>query len=295
LDLNDLDVPYHHRPRNDANNRRKPAKGGGVAVHPESEPYIRLRNASLSYGTAEGVLALTDVTMDIAKGEFVAIVGPSGCGKSSLLKLVSGLHPALKGETYVAGKKVSGPLKICGMAFQNPTLLPWRTALNNVLLPLEIVQPHASRFRSHRDEYLGQAKELLNSVGLTGFEDRYPWQLSGGMQQRNSLCRALIHEPELLLLDEPFGALDPFTREELWDVLQALCVKRRPTVVLVTHDLREAVYLADTVYVFSQRPGRVLSRTSIKQNRPRRLDDTYSTEFTDMVHALRAQIATGRQ
>src|SRR6185437_7204596 len=165
--------------------------------------------------------------------------------------------------------------------FQNSTLLPWRTTLDNVLLPLEIVEPHASRFRRHRSEYEAQARELLATVGLGGFEDKYPWQLSGGMQQRSSLSRALIHSPQMLLLDEPFGALDPFTREELWDVVQDLWMKRRPTVILVTHDLREAVYLADTIYVFSQRPGRVLSRTEIKFARPRTLADTYKSEFTD--------------
>ena len=256
-------------------------------------PFIDVRGANLAYGgEADGLLALSDVSLQIAKGEFIAVVGPSGCGKSSLLKLVSGLHPPLKGDVWVAGETVSGPLKICGMAFQNSTLLPWRTTLGNVLLPLEIVEPHATRFRKNRQEYLTLARDLLASVGLAGFEDKYPWQLSGGMQQRNSLCRALIHSPELLLLDEPFGALDPFTREELWDVVQDLWMKRKPTVILVTHDLREALYLADTVYVFSQRPGRVLSRTEIKSPRPRRLADTYSTEFTDMMHALREQIAT---
>lgn len=268
-------------------------QGSFVPPKSGSLPFIDIRSANLAYGGgADGLLALADVTMQIGKGEFVAIVGPSGCGKSSLLKLVSGLHPPLKGQVWVAGETVTGPLKICGMAFQNSTLLPWRTALSNVLLPLEIVEPHAQRFRKNRQEYLGVARELLATVGLAGFENKYPWQLSGGMQQRNSLCRALIHSPELLLLDEPFGALDPFTREELWDVVQDLWVKRRPTVILVTHDLREAIYLADTIYVFSQRPGRILSRTEIKFARPRRLADTYKSEFTDMAHELREQIAT---
>jgi NitT/TauT family transport system ATP-binding protein len=271
------------------------SKGKGVATSPQVDTFVSLSDASLAYGGAdddgEGLLALTGVTMNIRRGEFIAIVGPSGCGKSSLLKLVSGLHPTLSGSVRVNGKPVTGPLKICGMAFQNATLLPWRTTLGNVLLPLEIVQPHAARFRRHRDEYEAQARELLTAVGLNGFENRYPWQLSGGMQQRNSLCRALIHSPDLLLLDEPFGALDPFTREELWDVLQSLFVKRRPTVILVTHDLREAVYLADTIYVFSPRPGRILSKTAVTDPRPRRLDDTYKAQFTDLVHTLRAQIA----
>jgi NitT/TauT family transport system ATP-binding protein len=260
-------------------------------VDARAERFIDIEDVSLAYGGEAGTLALVDTSVGIAKGEFVAVVGPSGCGKSSLLKLVSGLHPPLRGAVRVAGKPVSGPLKICGMAFQNATLLPWRTTLDNVLLPLEIVEPHAGRFRSHRGEYHALARDLLATVGLRGFEDKYPWQLSGGMQQRSSLCRALIHSPELLLLDEPFGALDPFTREELWDVVQALWLDKRPTVILVTHDLREAIYLADTIYVFSPRPGRILSRTAVTLPRPRRLVDTYKPEFIDMTHVLREQIA----
>jgi NitT/TauT family transport system ATP-binding protein len=181
------------------------------------------------------------------------------------------------------------------MAFQNSTLLPWRTTLGNVLLPLEIVEPHASRFRRHRAEYVEKARALLELVGLADFQHKYPWELSGGMQQRASLCRALIHSPEMLLLDEPFGALDPFTREELWDVLQTLWLERRPTVVLVTHDLREAVYLADTIYLFSPRPGRVLSRTPVSLPRPRTLADTYRPEFIALTHELREQIVPGKR
>jgi NitT/TauT family transport system ATP-binding protein len=239
----------------------------------------------------DGVLALADMNLGVAKGEFIAVVGPSGCGKSSLLKLVSGLHPPLRGLVTVAGARVTGPLKICGMAFQNPTLLPWRTTIDNVLLPLEIVEPHASRFRRNRKEYLSQAYALLSQVGLGGFEKKYPWQLSGGMQQRSSLCRALIHGPDQLLLDEPFAALDPFTREELWDVLQDLWMRKRPTVILVTHDLREAIYLADTVYVVSPRPGRVLSRNPVGFPRPRQPEDVYQPEFVNLLHDLRRQIA----
>lgn len=256
------------------------------------EPIIKLAGASLAYGGAGGLIALADTDLTIDKGEFVAVVGPSGCGKSSLLKLVSGLHPPLLGTVEVNGQLVTGPLRICGMAFQNSTLLPWRTTIDNVLLPLEIVEPHAKRFRRHRDEYHAQARALLEAVGLAGFEDKYPWQLSGGMQQRTSLCRALIHSPQLLLLDEPFAALDPFTREELWDVVQNLYVEHKPTVILVTHDLREAVYLADTIYVISPRPGRVLSRTEIALPRPRRLQDTYEPHFIELVHSLREQIGT---
>lgn len=229
--------------------------------------------------------------MSIAEGEFIALVGPSGCGKSSLLKLVSGLHPALAGEVVVDGKQVTGPISICGMAFQNSTLLPWRTTLDNVLLPLEIVEPFARDFRRRRGEFEVRARALLDSVGLSGFEDKFPWELSGGMQQRASLCRALIHEPRILLLDEPFGALDAFTREDLWEVLQALWIEKHPTVILVTHDLREAAYLAETIYVSSPRPGRIVSRTKVDFPRPRTLETTFQSDFIDTVHGLREKIA----
>jgi NitT/TauT family transport system ATP-binding protein len=255
-------------------------------------PFVDIAQVSLAYGKdANSTLALSDASLTIGKGEFIAVVGPSGCGKSTLLKLVSGLCKATTGTVAVAGRPVTGPLKICGMAFQNTTLLPWRTTLDNILLPLEIVEPHAAYFRRDRAQYVARAKELLATVGLAGFEDKYPWQLSGGMQQRSSLCRALIHEPDLLLLDEPFGALDAFTREDLWGVLQTLWLKKKPTVILVTHDLREAVYLADTVYVISARPGRVVSRTPVELPRPRTLEDTFRPEFIEMAHALRDQIS----
>jgi NitT/TauT family transport system ATP-binding protein len=255
-------------------------------------PFVEIDRVSLAYGRdGSGTLALSDTSLTINRGEFIAVVGPSGCGKSTLLKLVSGLALATSGRVVVAGHPVAGPLKICGMAFQNATLLPWRTTLDNILLPLEIVEPHARTHRRDRAQNVARAKEILATVGLAGFEDKYPWQLSGGMQQRSSLCRALIHEPDLLLLDEPFGALDAFTREDLWGVLQTLWLKKKPTVILVTHDLREAVYLADTVYVISARPGHVVSRTQVNLPRPRTLETTYRPEFIDMAHGLRDQIA----
>jgi NitT/TauT family transport system ATP-binding protein len=168
--------------------------------------------------------------------------------------------------------------------------MPWRTTMNNILLPMEVVEPHKRRFRSHRAEYVERAMRLLKTVGLADFADKYPWQLSGGMQQRSNLCRALIHEPELLMLDEPFGALDAFTREELWGVMQALWLEKRFTGVLVTHDLREAVYLADTVYVMSRRPGRIVLAKKIDLPRPRTLETTFEPHFVDIVHELRDRI-----
>jgi len=173
--------------------------------------------------------------------------------------------------------------------------LPWRTTLENLLLPLEIVQPHRSEIRRKRAEYAARAENLLTSVGLGGQGEKYPWELSGGMQQRTSLCRALIHEPQLLMLDEPFAALDAFTREELWCVIRDLHAARKITVILVTHDLREAVFLADTVYVMSRSPGRMVVRREIALPRPRDLELTYTKEFTDVVHELRAHIGAMRQ
>jgi NitT/TauT family transport system ATP-binding protein len=250
---------------------------------------VELRQVSMAYGRgAAAVRAIDEVTLDIARGEFIAVVGPSGCGKSSLMKLISGLHAPASGALLVEGKPVSGPLRSVGMAFQNSNLLPWRTALENVLLPLEIVQPYRADFS--KQKYSGKATALLESVGLQGFADKHPWELSGGMQQRTSICRALIHEPEILLLDEPFGALDAFTREELWMALRDLQAARKVTVMLVTHDLREAVFLADTVYVMSSRPGRIVRRCPVNLPRPRDLEVTYTQAFQDVVHELRSLI-----
>jgi NitT/TauT family transport system ATP-binding protein len=255
-------------------------------------PFIDIADVSLAYGAGgEGTLALEHASLRIDRGEFVAVVGPSGCGKSTLLKLVSGLHLPSRGGVTVADREVAGPLSIVGMAFQNPIMLPWRTTLDNVLLPLEIVEPHASRFRRHRAQYEQKARELLAAVGLDGFAGHYPWQLSGGMQQRASLCRALIHEPALLLLDEPFGALDAFTREELWVVLQRLWQRHDLTVLLVTHDLTEAVFLADTIHVSSKRPGRIVASQKVDLSRPR---DIYAPEFVALVRSLKNDIVDVR-
>ena len=245
----------------------------------------------MAYGRgAAAVRAIEEVSLEIARGEFIAVVGPSGCGKSSLMKLISGLHPPSAGHLSVEGFAVKGPLKSVGMAFQNSNLLPWRTAVENVLLPLEIVEPFRSGLRKNKAQYIQKATSLLESVGLAGFTRKFPWELSGGMQQRASICRALIHEPEILMLDEPFGALDAFTREELWCTLRDLQAARKITVMLVTHDLREAVFLADTVYVMSNRPGRILKRCEVNLPRPRDLEVTYTQPFQDIVYELRSLI-----
>jgi len=255
------------------------------------QDFARLEHVSMGYGRgAAAVRAVEDVSLSIARGEFVAVVGPSGCGKSSLMKLVSGLHPPLSGKLTVEGQPVRGPLKSVGMAFQNSNLLPWRSATDNVLLPLEIVEPYRSRMRAERAAYRDKAVKLLESVGLAGFTAKFPWELSGGMQQRASICRALIHEPDILMLDEPFAALDAFTREELWCALRDLQAARNVTVMLVTHDLREAVFLADTVYVMSSRPGRIVRRCEVAVPRPRDLEGTYTEPFQNIVHELRGLI-----
>jgi NitT/TauT family transport system ATP-binding protein len=252
---------------------------------------VKLEQVSMAYGRgAAAVKAIEDVSLEIARGEFIAVVGPSGCGKSSLMKLISGLHAPLSGDLTVEGRPVTGPLKSVGMAFQQSNLLPWRSAVENVLLPLEIVEPFRSSLTKNKTQYIQKATSLLESVGLAGFTGKFPWELSGGMQQRASICRALIHEPEILMLDEPFGALDAFTREELWCTLRDLQAERKVTVMLVTHDLREAVFLADTVYVMSDRPGRILRRCEVDIARPRDLEVTYTQPFQDLVHELRALI-----
>ncbi|MGC9075604.1 MAG: ABC transporter ATP-binding protein [Candidatus Bipolaricaulaceae bacterium] len=256
---------------------------------------VTLREVSFLYaGTNPATMALEGITMTIDPGEFVAVVGPSGCGKTTLLKLVAGLILPTTGEVLVDGERVTSPLKIVGMAFQNAALLPWRTTLRNILLPLEIVEPYARQFRHKKREYIREAQELLALVGLEGFSRHYPWQLSGGMQQRVSLCRALIHSPKIILLDEPFGALDAFTREELWLVLERVWLDRGTTAILVTHDLREAAFLAKRVFVMSARPGRILSEKEVNFPYPRELELIYTPAFTELVHALRQAIGQNR-
>ncbi|MCF8196457.1 MAG: ABC transporter ATP-binding protein [Polynucleobacter sp.] len=260
-------------------------------------PFIQFQNVSHTYDKTaiNGPFAVEEINLDVKEGGFVSIVGPSGCGKSTFMKLTTGLEKPTRGSIMIDNRAVTGPLSISGMAFQAPTLLPWRTTLENVLLPLEIVEPFRSEFRAKKDEFIFRAKSLIESVGLKGYEDKLPYQLSGGMQQRASICRALIHQPKMLLLDEPFGALDAFTREELWNILRDLWTAQKFNVILVTHDLREAVYLADIVYVMSKRPGKIVHRREIDLPRPRDLEMTYTEAFTSIVHELRAHIGRVRE
>jgi NitT/TauT family transport system ATP-binding protein len=263
-----------------------------------SHYFVDFNHVWLAYNDellAKNQFAVEDINLQVKQGEFIAIVGPSGCGKSTFMKLTTGLRRPTKGTIHVDNQPVTGPLKISGMAFQAPSLLPWRTTLDNVLLPLEIVEPYRSNFKAKRDEYVQRAMHLLKAVGLQGYADQYPWQLSGGMQQRASICRALIHEPKMLLLDEPFGALDAFTREELWCTLRDLWSEQKFNVILVTHDLRESVFLADTVYVMSKSPGRFVVKREINLPRPRDLEITYTKEFSEIVYELRGHIGAMRQ
>jgi NitT/TauT family transport system ATP-binding protein len=266
-----------------------------------SQPIIHLSDVTLRYGA--GTIALDHTELAIEQGDFVALVGPSGCGKSTILKLVAGLLEPSSGGVIVGGRQVGvigvdnalTPTVRIGLAFQNPTMLPWLTIRENVMIPLKIVQPFRSEYaRKKRGEFADRADALLEQVGLKGFGGKRPWQLSGGMLQRASLCRALIHDPQLLLLDEPFGALDSFTREELWSIMQQLWMTKRPTVLLVTHDLRESAYLATRICVMTSRPGRILEDRAVPFARPRTLELSYAPEFATLVQQLRMRIAEAR-
>jgi NitT/TauT family transport system ATP-binding protein len=257
---------------------------------------VELSDVSVTFGRGErAVPALAPASLKIGEGEFVALVGPSGCGKSTILRLVAGLVQPSTGVVILGGREVAAKALRIGMAFQNPTMLPWLTIEQNIMLPLKIVEPYRSQFaKLKRTVFRDKANALLEQVGLKGFGRRFPWQLSGGMLQRANLCRALIHEPRMLLLDEPFGALDQFTREELWSILQALWMLHRPTVLLVTHDLREAGFLASRICVMSARPGRILDDRAVTFARPRTVAMTFEPEFVALNQRLREFIVGER-
>jgi NitT/TauT family transport system ATP-binding protein len=257
---------------------------------------IDLEKVGVAFGDIKHrVTALAETSLRIDHGEFVALVGPSGCGKSTILKLVAGTLTATQGNVFVAGREIGAtPVRI-GMAFQNPTLLPWLNIRDNVMMPLKIVPPFKQEFsKKRKTEYRDLVEASLARVGLAGFGDKFPWQLSGGMQQRASLCRALIHDPTLLLLDEPFGALDQFTREELWEIMQNLWIEKRPTVLLVTHDLKEAAYLATRICVMQARPGRIVDDSVVPFARPRTIEISFAPEFVSLTQRLRERIVAAR-
>ncbi len=253
---------------------------------------IEIKDVRHAYKTASGPLPVLDgLNLSVPEGGFVAVVGPSGCGKSTLTKLVAGLLKPDHGEVWLHGEKVKSPRSTVGMAFQNPVLLEWRTILKNVMLPLEIVPTKLTK--SQQEE---RARYLLDLVGLKGFEEKRPSELSGGMRQRASLCRALVHQPDVLILDEPFGALDAFTREDLWQIMHQVKAKEPFTGVLITHDLRESIFLADQVVVLSGRPARTQYILDIPITGLRDLEMLYTSETAEMLHTLRHQIeiAQGR-
>ncbi len=242
---------------------------------------IHLREVCKRFRTGGGVVeALRGVSVDVAQHEFVSILGPSGCGKSTLLRIVAGLIPPTSGEVLVHGKPLDGPTADAGIVFQNPVLLPWRTVLGNIELQMEVRGLDRATCRR-------KAKELLALVGLEGFEGSYPYQLSGGMQQRVSLCRALIHDPALLLMDEPFGALDALTREQMNLELQRVWMETRKTVLFITHSIAEAVFLSDRVLVMTPRPGRIEAEIAVEIPRPRTLESMQSPEFLRAVGRAR--------
>ncbi len=223
------------------------------------------------------VVALNDISFDLQRGKLVSLLGPSGCGKTTFLKIVGGLIRATAGQVRINGIDVERPHDDFGMAFQQPNLMPWRTVVKNVLFPIEIRGGLSAETRR-------RAKELLDLVGIAEFANAYPAQLSGGMQQRAALCRALVHEPKLLLMDEPFGALDELTRMEMQDLLLQIRARTKATTMLVTHSISEAVYLSDVIIVFSKRPATIADTIEVSLPYPRTAELRYSAAFTELEH-----------
>jgi NitT/TauT family transport system ATP-binding protein len=250
--------------------------------------FIRVVNASKVYQTQDGgeVEAFTNFNLEIEEDEFLVLVGPSGCGKSTLLKMIVGLLPPTRGAVYFQGTEVLSPRTDFGMVFQEATLLPWRSVRDNVMLPIEILG------KTDKD-YRAEAGRLLTLVGLHGFESRMPYELSGGMQQRCAICRALIHDPRVLVMDEPFGALDAMTREEMGRELLRIWQQNRKTVVFVTHSIREAVWLADRVVVMTPRPAKIADIIEIEFERPRTEKMQFLPKFGEYVQSI-SDIIAGR-
>ena len=253
--------------------------------HVQTEASVRemiaVRHLTKRFGSSNApVVALDDIGFSVNEGELVVVVGPSGCGKSTLLRILAGLLPQSQGEAFLHGTPITGPRRDIGVVFQAPVLFPWRSVLGNALLPVDVQ-------RLGRDRLRERAMDLLKLVGLAGFEHRFPWELSGGMQQRVALVRALIYDPALLLMDEPFGALDAMTREQMNQELQRIWMERRKTVLFITHSIGEAVYLADRVLVMTPRPGRIADVLKIDLPRPRGLEVMNTPEFGAYVKRIR--------
>jgi NitT/TauT family transport system ATP-binding protein len=245
-------------------------------------PKMELRSLSKTYDSVDNdrIDALLDINLDIGQGEFFSVVGPSGCGKSTLLKIVAGLLPVTQGAAFLNGNQIKGSSSDIGVVFQSPTLLEWRTVLQNVTLVADVQNRDHKKIRQ-------RAVELIEMTGLSGFAGKYPSELSGGMQQRVAIARALVHAPSLLLMDEPFGALDAMTRDQMTLELQRIWLRQSVTVFFITHSIQEAVFLSDRVAVMSARPGRVLEIVAIDFARPRHLDITDSAPFGAYVGKIR--------
>jgi NitT/TauT family transport system ATP-binding protein len=260
-----------------------------AATDTDAQCLVRIAGLQKIYKTRDGndIHALKDINLDIRDAEFISIVGPSGCGKTTLLKILAGILSRSAGDVVMAGRSLSGPSRELGVVFQAPVLLPWRTVLQNVMVPIQVQ-------RRDRVVFEARARALIAMVGLAGFEHKYPSELSGGMQQRVGICRALVHDPSFLLMDEPFGALDAMTRESMNEELQRLWRENRKTILLVTHSIPEAVYLADRVVVMTPRPGRIVDVLDIDLPRPRTLAMQNTPEFGRFVAAIRRHFgATG--
>ncbi|WP_309493353.1 ABC transporter ATP-binding protein [Candidatus Hecatella orcuttiae] len=251
-----------------------------------AEELIEVKNLTKVYQSPRGdVLALEDVSFSVKKGEFICIVGRSGCGKSTLLNVISGLIPETSGEIRIAGKLLKGPQPNIGIVFQFPVLFPWRTVIKNIMLPLEVLKLGK--------KYYEKIPELVKLVGLSGFENKYPHELSGGMQQRVSICMALIHDPLLLLMDEPFGALDALTRYEMNFELLRIWHETKKTILFITHNVEEAVFLADRVLVMTPRPGKIAKEIVIDLPRPRRLEHREEKKFSEYILDIHKLLGLG--
>ena len=272
-------------PMTDQPMKAAPAAGADVLpLRPQAaaqETHIRIAGATKVYQTADGpVESLKPITLDIARGEFVVVVGPSGCGKSTLLKMAAGLLSITEGSISISGREVTEPADDVGIVFQSPVLLPWRNIFRNIMLPVEMRGLDAKQFEP-------RARQLMKTAGLEGFDRKLPWQLSGGMQQRAAICRALVHDPSILLMDEPFGALDAMTRERMNLELQRIWYSTGKTVLLITHSIPEAVFLADRVVVMSERPGQIAAIYNVDLPRPRPLTVMGTPEFAALTQTIR--------
>ena len=242
---------------------------------------LSARNIRVSYQSAQGpVVAVDNLSLTVERGEFVSLLGPSGCGKSTLLKVASGLLRPTKGDMLLDGTPVQGPRRDVGIVFQQATLLPWKTVLANVLVPCQALRLDGAKSRA-------DANALLKLVGLDGFASRYPGDLSGGMQQRVGLARSLVHNPSLLLMDEPFAALDAMTRERMATELQRIWLQANKSILFITHSIPEAVFLSDRIIVLSDRPGRVIDEIAVHLPRPRNNETMTNPKFGELCFHLR--------